>query len=498
MTTVPPSGRGQPQGGRGHLWAWLAVGLVLRGLRIVARWDELTLAYAAYAEPVSEALGRGEVLAAATTWVGLHPPLHPLMIGLSELLLPVPLLWLVGSAALSLGAVALAGRVGGPLAAAVLATSPLQLADAAEVNNYPLATFSLALVLATARGHWAGLALAASLACWSHVLAGAGAAGVVLWQASRPGPAGPRLRLLLASGLGAAPVVVGGLRRAAEPGTFTQAGGALSDWLQMATTAVGAEGLLLAPLAVAGLLWLRGPALASYAPVALVLGLALLTGAAAPHQRPYLGLLGPAAAVAIGGLVGRLPGRGPRLALAVVVLVLSGGRAVGALRQGVDDLRVVVADQGRDRALDLALSEAAPGDSLWVVVPALQPDDDKSATGPLMWRLPPWHLMPIARPVPFEYTDYRYGQPRRFQGLTVHTSTELSEVALDHVASEALAHGRLFVVLADHGPAAGLQARVERALRPYAPTRREVGEDLGLGVDLLYRVEGPPRAGEGP
>ncbi|MCK6507736.1 hypothetical protein L6R53_30945 [Myxococcota bacterium] len=491
MTGADRPERGPARGGA-HLLAWLALGLALRGLRVIARWDELTLAYAAYAEPVAEAIERGQLLRAATTWVGLHPPLHPLLMGCSELLAPVPLLWLAGSAALSLSAVALAGRVGGPLAAAVLATSPLQLADAAEVNNYPLATFALALVLATARAPWPALALVATVACWSHVLAGAGAAGVVLWRAVQPGPAGARGRLLLACALGAAPVVVGGLRRAGEPGTFTQGAGELGDWLAMVASALGVEGLLLAPLVALGLLWLRGPALAAFAPVALVLGLALWTGAAAPHQRPYLGLLGPPAAVAVGQLVGRLPGRGVRLAFAAVVLVLCGGRAARWLPAQVEDLAAIRADLGRERALDRALALAAPGDSLWVVVPALQPDDDKSATGPLMWRLPPWTPMPVARPVAFEYGDYRYGQPRAFRGLTVHTSTELSEVALDHVASAALARGRIFVILADHGPAAGLRARVERALRPYAPAAQEVGQDLGLGTDLLYVIDGPP------
>lgn len=486
-----------PAPGRGHLLLWLGLGLGLRALRVVARWDELTLAYAAYAEPVADALGRGQLLRAATTWVGLHPPLHPLLLGLSELVAPVPLLWLGGSAALSLLAVALVGREGGPLAAAVLATSPLQLADAAEVNNYPLATFSLALVLAAARGPWPALALAATLACWSHVLAGAGAAGVVLWRAAQAGPPDERGRLLLASALGAAPVVVGGLRRALEPGTFTQQAGAWQDWLGMAAGAVGLEGLLLAPLVALGLLWRRGPALAAFLPVALVLGLALLTGAAAPHQRPYLGLLGPAAAVAVGAAVGRLPGRGARLAFAVVVLLLCGGRAARGLPDQLAALRSIQADLHRERALDRALARSVPGDSLWVVVPALQPDDDKSATGPLMWRLPPWTPMPIARPVAFEYGDYRYGQPRDFRGRTIHTSTELSEVALDHVASAALARGRLFVVLADHGPAAGLRARVERALRPYGPQVEEVGEDVGLGTDLLYVVDGPAPEGEG-
>jgi len=469
-----------------HLAAWLALGLLLRALRVGLRWDELSLAYAAYQEPTARALQEGRLLDAATTWVGLHPPLYSLLFGLSELLLPVPLLWLAGSALLSLLAVALVGRAGGPVAAAVLATSPVQLADAAEINNYPLATASLALVLLTARGPWLALALAAGLASWSHVLGMAGAGAVVGWRLLQPAPWGERLRLASASGLLAAPVLVGAFRRMAQPDTFQQAGLEPLAWLELMAQAIGPVGLLLGPLLLLGL---RGPALACLAGPGLALGAALLLGAAAPHQRPYLDLLGPAAALGIAAGLDRVPGRGRQL-LSAAVLLLCLGRGLTSLGGELQVARELRADQLRERALDLALAESAPGDTLWMVVPALQPDDDKSATGPLMWRLPPWTPMPIARPVAFEYTDYRYGQPREHRGRVIHSSTELDEQAFDHVAASALQRGRLFVVLADHGPATGLLQRVERALRPYRVEEEEVGEDRGLGVDRLYRVRG--------
>lgn len=477
--------------GQGHLAAWLGLGLALRGLRVVARWDALTLAYAAYAEPVADALSHGQLLRAATTWVGLHPPLYALIQGLSEVLLPVPLLWLATGALLSLAAVALVGRTAGPLAAAVLATAPLQLADAAEVDSYPLASFALALVLALARGPWWALAGAAVVASWSHVLAAAGAAGVVAWRLRYPLQPGERPRLLGAFALGVLPVAVGAARRVLAPGTFSQPAGDLGAWLSMAVHGMGMEGLLLAPLVLLGL-W--GPAAAAWLPVAGVLGLALATGAAAPHQRPYLDLLGPAAAVAVAGEVLRIERRGLRLAMAGLVLVLCGLRGARGLASGWSQLTEIRADLARPRALDAALAESAPGDALWLVQPALQADDDKTAIDPLMWRLPPWTPMPILRPVPFEYADYRYGQPRGFRGRTFLSSTELSEQALDHMAPVLLAQGRLYVVLADHGPAAGLVARVERALRPYAFTEEEVGADQGLGRDRLYRVTGRAEA----
>lgn len=471
--------------------AWLAFGLLLRGARVISRWDELSLAYAAYQEPTAAALAEGRLHDAATLWVGLHPPLYSLLFGLSELLLPIPLLWLSASALLSLAAVAMvglaAGRAGGPIAAAVLATSPLQLADAAEVNNYPLATASMALVLLCARGPWLPLGLAAGLACWSHVLAMAGAGAVVAWRLAQPQPRGERLRLLAASGLFALPVLAGMVARMERDGTFSQGGLQLVEWAGLLAGAVGPVGLL---LAVAVLIGLRGPALACWAGPALALGAALVTGAAAPHQRPYLDLLGPSAALAVATAVGLAPeGRWRRLAGAVVLLLCL-GRGVVGLGEELQRLRDIRDDLGRERALDVALRESVPGDTLWLVSPALQSDDDKTAIGPLMWRLSPWAPMPIARPVAFEYADYHYGQPREVRGRVVHTSTELDEAAFDHVAGAALTRGRIFVVLADHAPAGGLQSRVERSLRPYRVEVEEVGLDRGLGVDRLYRVRG--------
>ena len=99
--------------------------------------------------------------------------------------------------------------------------------------------------------------------------------------------------------------------------------------------------------------------------------------------------------------------------------------------------------------------------------------------------------MPITRPVDFEYKDYRYGQPRRIDGIDVHTSTELESAPFDHVARAALDRGqRVWLVLYDHGPASGLEARVRRVLSPYDVVWTRVGsEGRELGVDLVGTVE---------
>ena len=150
------------------------------------------------------------------------------------------------------------------------------------------------------------------------------------------------------------------------------------------------------------------------------------------------------------------------------------------------------------------LAEAREGDTLWLLAPALRPDDDKTATAPVLWRLRPWRAMPIARPVPFDYVDYRYGQPRKWGPLTVHTSVELSDDIFDQVVGATLAEGgRAWLVLYEHAPATGLAARVARTLRPYETMSWQVefpaqpgmlgAEGLGgselLGADLVVRID---------
>ncbi len=462
------------------LLAVLALAVTLRALRVIARWDELALAYAAYAEPAVRALAAGDLLTAATIWIGLHPPLFGLLHGLSSLLWPAPLTWLVLGAALSTAAVAGVGRAAGPLAALVLATAPGQLADAAEVNNYPLAAAAVAVVLATAGARWHLLAIAAVLAGWSHVLAGAAAVGVVLWRFA----GAPRRgwRLLAAVALGLLPIAAGALRLVGADTTFVQPPTDAAAWIAMIAEAVGPVGLV---LGVVGLAGLRGAALAAWAPMAITLGFSLLSGAAATHQRPYLAILGVPLAV---GVAHALRGRRTLTGLAVGLCLLQGAQRA---HQGALQVSELANDQQRERAIDRAIAGSVPGDLLWLVAPALTADDDKTDTSAVLWRLRPWEAMPIARPVAFEYTDWRYGQPRTWRGRTVHTSTELDDAVFDHVAAEALDRGAaIHVVLYEHGPATGLVQRVERTLRPYTWRLETLPGMPGLGDDRLYTIGG--------
>ena len=199
----------------------LIVAAVLRLLRMHVRWDEITLAYAAYAEPLVTAMADGHPTALIGHWIGLHPPLWGVIQAAFELTLPMPWVWMGFSAACSLGAVWVVGRHAGWIAALVLATAPVHLLDAAEVNNYPLAALSMALLLAAARGSWLGLALAAVLAAWAHLLTLVAAGAVVIWRALRMRPAN-RNRLLGAFTLGVLPIVGGALRLMGKGSTWSQ------------------------------------------------------------------------------------------------------------------------------------------------------------------------------------------------------------------------------------------------------------------------------------
>ena len=466
-----------------HLAAWLGLAAALRLARAPARWDELALAYAAYTEPVSRLLERGELSRLPATWVGLHPPLHALLVGLLDRIAPAPALWIGLSALCSLGAVVALGRAYGPVAAAALGTAPLQLAYAGEVNNYPLATLAVAACLALARAGWGALAAAVVLAGWSHVLAGLAGLGVLAWRLARPVEAGERPRLIAAVALGLLPVGVGAVRRMALESTYGQAGLGDAGAVALAREALDAAGWAAAPLLALAVLGLRGPALAAALPLGLGLGAALITGAAAPHQHPYLLLLGPSLAVALA----TASRRREVLAAAVALCGLRG--AVGGVEE-IGTLMRLSADQARPRAVDEALRLARPGDLLWLVAPALRPDDDKTDVSPVLWRLSPWEAWWLPPPG-LEQADPRYGAPRLWRGVEVHTSTTLDPAALDAAVAGALESGHaLFVVLYEHGPAAGLRADVERALRPYQPRARAVGGDPELGEDWLYAVEG--------
>lgn len=306
------------------------------------------------------------------------------------------------------------------------------------------------------------------------------------WRLLHPRAPGERRRLAAGALLVALPVVVGAVRLLGQDTTFIQPRAEAGAWLAGAAASLGPLGI---GLAVLGVLGLRGPALSAFVPAAGLLGASLLSGAAAPHQLPYLAILGVPVAAGVAGAIERAGRAGPGLAGLVALVALGvGGQAAVTEARAVSAL---AAAQRAPRGVDSALAGAVPGDVLWLVAPALQADDDKSDSSAILWRFPPWRAMPRAARVPFEYRDWRYGQPRTVGGVDLHTTTELDPAAFDHVALSTLASGgSVWVVLYDHAPATGLEDRLTRTLRPYARTHAAVPTRGGLGDDQVWHVTG--------
>jgi len=212
----------------------------------------------------------------------------------------------------------------------------------------------------------------------------------------------------------------------------------------------------------------------------------VLTGLqiAAPHQQPYWVAVGPSLAVTLGAGL-------PWVALGAAVAGLAG------LPAELDRLQQLRAGLDRTRAIDQVLEQLAPGDALWLLAPALMPDDDKTMTSDVLWRFSPWSPAPAWRgPAPadaadpaFEYADYGFGQPRVFDGVVVHTTTDLWQEPLDQVLDWHLGAGHaVWFVLYDHGPAADYPGLLQRHLAAYDAVPLPTGDDAGLGRDYVVRV----------
>ena len=462
---------------RGPVWAVVALALGLRLARVASRWDEIALAYAAYQQPWLDQAAQGSPSGMLGTFVGLHPPLYSALFGLVELAWGAPLGWLLLSAGLSTAAVLLVGRVGGWIPALVLACDPLQLAYAAEINNYPLLVFAAALCLheaqAVGRGApWWRLALAGAVVTWSHVLGGLFGGLLILALLRRRRSEGLMALALMA--LLTAPVLARALQLAGAEGTSSQAGldpGLILDGLQ-----AKAPWWILVWL-TGGLSWLRWRSAALSWAIAGGILLMMGLGVAASHQQPYWLLLGPPVALALPRVAG--------LGAGLYGLMLASSLTL----QPAWELR---AHRGRARGVDAALAASRPGDAIWLLAPALMPDDDKSMDSEVLWRFRPWRAMPAWRgqEAPgFEFTDYKFGQPRLMDGRIVHTTTSLQPAVVDAVLRWHTEAGRdCFFVLYDHSPAHDYLGLLERSLQPWSPRCVEVGQDYGLGVDVYCQV----------
>lgn len=427
--------------------AILLLALVLRFSRLPLRWNQITLAYAAYQEPFVSRVEDGQWIQAVGTFFGLHPPFYSLLFWAWSLVWGTPGSFHVLSALFSVAAVVVVGRggliLGGPrvggVGALLLATSLYHLHYSLEVNNYPL------LVLMSALSHltfmpvvtgktrvwpWVGCA---ALGVWTHMLGGVllGVQGLILLMRRRPAPLGWALLLCLPL----APAVV---ERLALGSTYhNEVEGAGLLWQQAVVDMVQqfgppillGFGLILVVLGLArGLMQAHRVEVLSLgvclAGGVLVNGLMIGLGVAAPHQHPYWLYLLPPWVILVGlGLcpprpqkpVGWTLGWGTLLVLGILVVP----NLASAARQVVDALLLERAFQGQPHLIRSALHGMAdtPRSALWLVAPPLYPDDNKLAQDVVYTEISPWWRCEFYTPptLHFEFIDYAYGQPYRCQ-----------------------------------------------------------------------------------
>ena len=489
------------------LVAIVGVAFLLRLVQALLRWDEIALAYAAYQEPFVALAGQGDILGLTGSYFGLHPPLYSLFFWGMGVVWGAPAAWLLFSAAVSAGAVWWVGLLGGAAAAAVLAVDPLQVAYSGEVNNYPLLVFWVAMMFwgteQAARGRglrW--LVLSGILAAWTHLLGGVVLAlciGRLFLHDRREA-----LRAAAICAIGLLPVAWNVWGLVGSGSTYGQAG---LDWSMVGSgirDKVGAWWLLLVPATVAA--WRRRRLLGAQTAGLLLVILALIAaGVAAPHQQPYWLVLGPPLALLVGSL------RGPVPWLIAALGLFGVGPELSARMDGVRE------DLKRVRAIDQVLAQADESDAVWLVAPALEPDDDKRATSDVLWRFSPFAVASSWRGPDdsFDYADPRYGQPRVFGGRVVHSSVDVVQGSIEEGCQRTFeeadafresvgwhldAGRRVWVVLYNHSPACDMVGGIEWAMRPFrladlnpsVPSEAcaFVGEDRGLGRDWLCLIEG--------
>ena len=466
----------------------IAVATILRLFQACLRWDEVSWLYAAYPGATVDALKDGQVWTAMTSFTGLHPPLWPFLHAVSEIFLPIPALWLLSSALASLGAVYLICRQS-LWAGALLATAPIQLHYAAEVNNYPLATLWIALAWtghqkAKQQGKWAILALAGVLAGWTHVLAGLAVAAVALTL-----PRNLSTRVLCTMFFAASPLFLeaGDLlrnERTTQQPPFI-AHHVFSDYI----TRFGPWSLLSLPAVYIGVRKKIDIGIAWLATGLLLAGLITL-GIAAPHQFPYLLFLSIPGALILAASTSISWGR-------KWITALIFGQLCWAI-YGIGS-RTIVLQNNDFRAIDQAIEELqnpwtcqqdqppttdCTGDAIVLLAPPGY-DDDKNQISPVLWRLSPWIKMPRVAPYqttddhgqihPFAHHDYRHGQPRLYENFVVYVHDEPRNT-LEYIRE---AHNEVQFVIYEQGQREAYTTDLER---------RFGVEPERFGNDLIFRL----------
>jgi hypothetical protein len=434
--------------------AIIILATVLRILRAVCRWDEWALHYSAYNLPTYEAMQSDDWIGLLTHWVGLHPPLYPLLHSAGSIVWPSPATWLLFSSLCSLGAVCfmLAAHPKTLLPALLLATDPVQLHYAAEVNNYPLS------VLLISAGWWGfqtnrphAIAIAGCLAAWTHIMAGVAIFGIAICHPKR-------FRIMGVLALTSLPLLATAWGLAADAGSQRQPPLLLEASMSDAIDRFSVAWVILFPILLLGFIRDRSAAVgwtlcASFWVFTVALGIA------APHQFPYATILGVfAASLLYAATIQR-----PILGAFVLLTALVRGAWVG----GNDTARAVniYLDQAQRRGIDAVLELTLPGDAIVLVRGSGKPDDDRRHTSPTLWRFSPFEpMLPLSTGIRPDLA----GQPRMVRGRRLYTFGHPRE------AIGTIPGAHVFTVLYD-----GAEQNIERI-----PSHPLQGEWQSAGPDL--------------
>jgi hypothetical protein len=378
-----------------------------RLLRAGGRWEEWALHFAAYNNATTAELLAGDTVGALSTWVGLHPPLYPFLHGLGTLVLPMPAIWLIFSSACSLGAVwfMLRAHPSTLLPALLLATDPVQLHYAAEVNNYPLSVLVIAATWWALRSNRiVALTVFVVIGAWTHILAGL---VCILIALTHP----KRMRILMVAAFGVMPLVPNAWALAVSSASQRQPPLDVERSIQDAIDRFSVLWVMLIPMILLGAQEAKAAAFVWASTLAIWAGM-VGVGIAAPHQFPYAMLLGVPAVVLLSATASR------HLAFGVIIVIAAIGRGLVGLGSGLADTWHIVANQSVHRGIDAVLDLSLPGDAIVLVRGPGPPDDDRRHHSPVLWRLSPfddWNpIFTKARP------DL-VGQPWLHRGRRIYT-----------------------------------------------------------------------------
>ena len=439
---------------RGGAIAILILAAMLRTMRAACRWDEWALHYAAYYLPGYEALQTGAYVELLTTWVGLHPPLFTVIHSGISMVWSAPAAWMLFSATCSLLAVIflLAAHPNNRLPALLLATDPVQLHYAAEVNNYPLSVLLISIAwwgLRTNRT-WA-IAVAGTLGVWTHVMAGLAIVAIGVSHRNR-------VKLLAPILLSAIPLLGTGWLLASDAGSQRQPPLLLELSMRDAIERFSIGWVMLFPILLLGLVRDVAAAIGWAACVGFwVFTIAL--GIAAPHQFPYAMILGVFAAA----LLGAATHQRPVLAGLVLLAALTRGAWFG-LSDGYR-LHTIYTNLEVHRGIDAVWELSLPGDAIVLVRGPGAPDDDRRKFSPTLWRISPFEP---STPLSTGIRPDLAGQPRMIRGRRLYTFEHPRE------AIGTIPGAHVFTVLYDG-------AEHNRAVVPDHPRQ---GEWVVAGPDL--------------